>query len=168
MKETQCRASGCLTRMTWEQQRVQYGRAMRAGLSVEQWKAVGPRCQKCTTTLLRERAADTEPATLSQGKIMARTSIYQHEDEVSIVTDAKDERDFEDGFTRAFAALVANGNGNGRAVQREAIKAGFDIVAKLRGYKSDVQERRVLSAGRWPHPSEQPLAVATEADDDAE
>lgn len=91
--------------------------------------------------------------TVYRRAMMPRTQIYQHEDDVSVVTDAADERDFLDTFTEALNGLKNGAN-------RKAISAGFDIVAKLRGYKSEVQERRVMAAGRWPHPSEKPIAEA--------
>ena len=84
---------------------------------------------------------------------MPRTQIFQHEEDVSVVTDAADERDFLDTFTDALRGLKNGAN-------RKAIAAGFEIVAKMRGYKSEVQERRVMAAGRWPHPSEKPVAEA--------
>ena len=89
---------------------------------------------------------------------MPRTEIYKHGEDVSVVTTAADERDFIETFSEALRPLMQNGSAEREA--REAVRAGFDIVAKLRGYKSDVQERRVLAAGRWPHPSETPLAGA--------
>ena len=97
---------------------------------------------------------------------MPKTEIFRHDDDtVSVVTDAPDERDFVDTFSDALDTV----DGNAR---RRAVRAGFDIVAKLRGYKSGVQERRMIAAGRWPHPSEQPVgtadsgAVAEGADDE--
>lgn len=92
-----------------------------------------------------------------------RTQIFVHDDgNVSVVTDATDERDFEGAFGEAFVQMLGKLNGNGRETRRKALAAGFDIVAKLRGYKSEVMERRTLAAGRWPHPTEQPVAAADE------
>lgn len=96
---------------------------------------------------------------------MPRTEIYKFGEEVSVVTTATDERDFLDSFTVALAPVLSNGATDKQ--KRDAVRAGFEIVAKLRGYKSEVQERRVLSAGRWPHPSEQPVSAAG-ADGEAE
>lgn len=86
---------------------------------------------------------------------MPKTQIFQHDEDVSVITDAADERDFIDSFAQALNGLENGAN-------RQAIAAGFDIVAKLRGYKSDVKERRTLAAGRWPHPTETPLSVGGE------
>lgn len=95
---------------------------------------------------------------------MPKTSIYVEGEDVSVVTDARDERDFTEGFAPAFGKVV-NANGkNPAGTSRAALTAAFDIIAKLRGYKSGVQERRVLAAGRWPHPNEK--AAAETATDD--
>jgi hypothetical protein len=92
---------------------------------------------------------------------MPRTEIYQHGEDVSVITDASDERDFIDTFADALHGLKNGAN-------RKALSAGFDIVAKLRGYKSEVQERRTLAAGRWPHPSETPVSSAGDNDEAAD
>jgi hypothetical protein len=42
----------CQNPMTWADQRRQYGRAMRAGMTVEEARRILPRCQKCMTVLL--------------------------------------------------------------------------------------------------------------------
>lgn len=43
----------CGNAMTWDEQRRQFGRLMRNGLSLDEAKAVASRCQKCTTDLFR-------------------------------------------------------------------------------------------------------------------
>jgi hypothetical protein len=44
---------GCgWTKMTWREQRQQYGRAIRRGLSADEAKKLMPRCQKCVTEIL--------------------------------------------------------------------------------------------------------------------
>ena len=50
---TRCR--GCGNPITWADQRRQYGRLLRRGLSTEEAKAALPRCQKCVTRWLRDR-----------------------------------------------------------------------------------------------------------------
>lgn len=92
---------------------------------------------------------------------MPKTQIFQHDDDVSVITDATDERDFIDSFAEALNGLENGAN-------RKAIAAGFDIVAKLRGYKSEVKERRTLAAGRWPHPTESPLSVGGTEEEEGE
>lgn len=43
----------CGNLMTWADQKRQYGRLMRAGVSNDKIREVQPRCQKCVTILLR-------------------------------------------------------------------------------------------------------------------
>ena len=53
----QCK--GCGTpRMTWAEDRRQYGRALKRGLSPDEAKALTPRCQKCMTIVLEALARD--------------------------------------------------------------------------------------------------------------
>lgn len=52
-----CSRSGCPVSLTWAEQRRQFGRAVRAGLSVDEIKALMPRCQKCMTEELSSRPA---------------------------------------------------------------------------------------------------------------
>lgn len=49
-----CRGCGVVP-LTWADQRKQFGRMMRAGLSKEQAGANSPRCGKCVTELLSRR-----------------------------------------------------------------------------------------------------------------
>ena len=53
MRANACR--GCDRGLTWAEQRRRFGRAMRAGLTVEEVKALTPRCQKCMTLVLPTR-----------------------------------------------------------------------------------------------------------------
>lgn len=87
---------------------------------------------------------------------MPKTQIFVFGEDVSVVTSAAEERDFLDTFTEALKPFMANGS-NARE-HRDVVRAGFDIVAKLRGYKNGVQERRLLAAGRWPIPTDSPKA----------
>jgi len=45
---------GCNWLMTWSEQRHQYGRLIRWGMSQEQAKQQMPRCSRCITERLRE------------------------------------------------------------------------------------------------------------------
>jgi hypothetical protein len=47
------RCRDCRNRMTWAALRVQCGRCLRRGLTIEQARAAQPRCQKCMTKYLR-------------------------------------------------------------------------------------------------------------------
>jgi hypothetical protein len=52
------KAKTCLDRgreMTWAEQRRQFGRAIRAGLTADEVKTLTPRCQKCMTLVLEAR-----------------------------------------------------------------------------------------------------------------
>lgn len=110
---------------------------------------------------------------------MPRTEIFIHGEDVSVVTTATDERDFVETFSRSLTFLAAkmgkipNTEEEKKAdprpwerVQREhdkAVAAGFELLAKIRGYKApSVQERRMLAAGRWPHPADEPVAYGGE------
>jgi len=53
--KTKCR--GCNHPITWEAQRRQYGRLVRRGFEPAEVKPILPRCQKCVTRWLRDRAA---------------------------------------------------------------------------------------------------------------
>ncbi len=87
---------------------------------------------------------------------MPRTQIFQLGEDISVVTDAADERDFLEGLAEAIAGLP-----DGTPL-RPILEAGVDIGCKFRGYKTPVMERRMLAAGRWPHPSEEAVAEAGE------
>lgn len=118
----------------------------------------GKVCRICSRNIARSKLWGIEPTSLTARTDMPRTEIYKHGEDISVVTSASDERDFIDTFAEAIQPIMANGAPVKE--KRDAVRAGFDILAKLRGYKTDVQERRILAAGRWPHPSEKPLAAA--------
>jgi len=46
----------CKNTMTWAQQRQQFGRLLRAGLSPQESRDISPRCQKCVTLYLGSAA----------------------------------------------------------------------------------------------------------------
>ena len=50
----------CRSRMTWAQQRVQFGRMLKRGLNKEQAKLLLPQCQKCITRHLKNIAIKKE------------------------------------------------------------------------------------------------------------
>jgi hypothetical protein len=51
------RCRDCRYPQTWADQRRQWGRGLRAGLTPDEAKAAMPRCQKCMTTHLASRLA---------------------------------------------------------------------------------------------------------------
>lgn len=55
-----------LPKLTWRDQRAQYGRAIRSGLTADEAKALMPRCQKCLTKTLKHwNALKSAPPTRS-------------------------------------------------------------------------------------------------------
>jgi hypothetical protein len=57
---SQNRCRGCRFPITWTEQRRQYLRMGRCGLTKAEAKQASPRCGKCVTRWLRGRAAPTE------------------------------------------------------------------------------------------------------------
>lgn len=111
-----------------------------------------------------EGRARAEEVPANGDRAMPKISIYVEGEDVSVVTDARSERDFTEGFAPAFAKVVTANGKNPPGTSRAAVSAAFDIIAKLRGYKTTVQERRVLAAGRWPHPTEKAIAETLSED----
>jgi len=69
MKKNFCKR--CQRAMTWAEVRVQFGRMMRRGLSVDEIKKIQPCCQKCVTVTLREIKV-SEVNTSPQGSLPTR------------------------------------------------------------------------------------------------
>jgi hypothetical protein len=65
---SQNRCRGCRFPITWTEQRRQYLRMGRCGLTKAEAKQASPRCGKCVTRWLRGRAAPTEPPRVGGGK----------------------------------------------------------------------------------------------------
>jgi uncharacterized protein with PIN domain len=55
MSRNNDRCLHCNRELTWAEQRRQFGRVMRTGLTVEEARALLPRCQKCMTLVLEAR-----------------------------------------------------------------------------------------------------------------
>ena len=53
MKRSQIPCIECQRRMTWAEQRVQYGRLKKRGVTNAHIKDALPRCQKCVTIWIR-------------------------------------------------------------------------------------------------------------------
>lgn len=124
-----------------------------------------------TTAIMFRRVG--RPSTREDEEMKARLALHRHlNGAVSVVTNATGEREFLASFAEAIswahteAARARNDSDSGEPAfdgLEEALadwlKAGVDIVCKLRGYKAEtVMEERVLAAGRWPHPNEAPVA----------
>ncbi len=75
--------------------------------------------------------------------------LYKDGDQMAIQTDARDESE----FTHAFVALLADMIENKKYEHDWEFQLGFwlpqyvEICCKYRGYKTSVEERRVLIAG---------------------
>jgi hypothetical protein len=52
------RCAGCKYKLTWAEQRKQFGRLLRLGKTQEQAKAIMPRCQTCTTRAIGYRGVE--------------------------------------------------------------------------------------------------------------
>ncbi len=57
MKNTKGKCPRCNGPMTWSEQRRQYGRLAKHGMSPEQIKPLMPRCYRCITAWLRDRGS---------------------------------------------------------------------------------------------------------------
>lgn len=70
--------------------------------------------------------------------------LHRDGDKFAVSTNADTERDFLDGAAAALADLVASAEDMARW-----LPLVVDVAAKLRGYKADVIERRLIVAGAW-------------------
>lgn len=77
---------------------------------------------------------------------MKRGEVRLHKDgdQVAISTNVESERDFLDGAASALAGLDADA-----AELAKWLPLVVDIACKMRGYKADVTEKRVIIAGAW-------------------
>jgi len=75
--------------------------------------------------------------------------LYKEGDSMAVQTNCDNEQSFLDHFTEAMSKIIEDGKyeGDWEFQLRHWIRQGFEIMAKLRGYKSDVQEERVITAG---------------------
>ncbi len=80
-----------------------------------------------------------------------KTEIYLTGDRVSVVTDCAEEAEFLQTFTDALQGLD---------LSPAMLVQGFNILARLRGYKSqEIQDRSTLVAGSWPDPDSEPVGL---------
>lgn len=93
---------------------------------------------------------------------------YRDGDHLAVQTNCTE----EDEFMRHFAQAIASSVSEHRLSDDETrafLKHGFEIACKLRGYKAQVEEQRVLTAGpsNWSHASpifsSEPREEATES-----
>lgn len=75
-----------------------------------------------------------------------QTVLHKDGENYAIVTTAENEQDFRTQFAQALSGVIAGATD--LAFEIEAwTKPAYEIVCKLRGYKSDVIEQRTLIAG---------------------
>lgn len=93
--------------------------------------------------------------------------LHRNGEKFAISTNAETERDFLDGLASALAGedssfeVCCNS-----AVMARWLSLGIDVACKLRGYKSDAVEKRVIMAGAWmPDNDDSVVAVAGELSD---
>jgi hypothetical protein len=66
------RCQNCNCEMTWSEQKRQFGRMLRKGLSIEDAGRLSPRCSKCVTQFFRPNEA------LIQAQILAEIASRSH------------------------------------------------------------------------------------------
>jgi len=78
--------------------------------------------------------------------------LFKDGDHMAIETNCTEEREFLEHFSIGIEALINEHrfDGDWEFQLRHWIPQGFEVLAKLRGYKSDVTETRVLLSGTIP------------------
>jgi len=76
--------------------------------------------------------------------IRGQVKLHREGERFAISTNAESERDFLDGTAAALAELLPSSEELARW-----LPLVVDVAAKMRGYKADVIEKRVIIAGAW-------------------
>lgn len=76
--------------------------------------------------------------------IRGQVKLHRDGEKFAISTNAETERDFLDGVAAALAEVIPPAEELARW-----LPLVVDVAAKMRGYKADVIERRVIIAGAW-------------------
>ena len=76
--------------------------------------------------------------------IRGEVRFHRDGDRFAISTNAESERDFLDGAAAALSELLPTAEENARW-----LPLIVDVAAKMRGYKADVIEKRLIVAGAW-------------------
>ncbi len=93
--------------------------------------------------------------------IRGQVKLHREGDKFAISTNAESERDFVDGTAAALSELIPSAEELSRW-----LPLVVDIAARMRGYKADVVEKRVIIAGAWlPSDTASVVANGTVADD---
>lgn len=99
---------------------------------------------------------------------LSMVKIYNFSDdsdrwEIGILTDCVDEQEFcrEVGRAVVRSQLATDRRGDSHdALIAQVVQKSADIICRLRGYKNDVHERRLMLAGNaWPSDEMEPLHV---------
>ena len=82
----------------------------------------------------------------------ATVKFYKSGDSMAVTTDATEERDFLEAASAGLAQMMESGvfAGDWEFQMNRWLGQMVDIVCKLRGYKSPVQEVRLIAAGFIP------------------
>lgn len=129
---------------TWWMKYYENGEARRENChTTDEWRA---------RDILSQRRR--KPVAQSTGGIMVRfyKQAINMQTEVCLETDAPDERAFLEECARLLPGVL--GQSESAAETRDWIRRVVDVSCKLRGYKADVVERRVIQAGSL-HPSDE-------------
>lgn len=91
-----------------------------------------------------------KPISYKKGECMVK--LFKSGDDMAIVTDAMDEREFNEHFVEALELLIEGGqyDGDWNFQLSRWLPQYVEICCKFRGYKSSVKERRMLTAGDFP------------------
>lgn len=76
--------------------------------------------------------------------IRGEVRLHREGDKFAISTNTETERDFLDGAAAALSELIPNSEEMSRW-----LPLVVDISARMRGYKADVIEKRLIVAGAW-------------------
>jgi len=94
---------------------------------------------------------------------------FKNGDALAIRTDAQNETEFFDGLAEAITQMASGEMKNDLEYHlRFWLPQAFEILCKLRGYKADVQEKRVLMAGARFVPEMPAIRVGRDVETQAE
>ncbi len=82
---------------------------------------------------------------------MSSTRFYKDGDNMAIVTTAEDEREFINQVSDAFAGLIESKRfeSDWDLQLKSWLPQVIDIACKMRGYKADVEEKKMIIAGSF-------------------
>ena len=84
-------------------------------------------------------------------KIFEMTQAGGNDVDVVVVSDCTDEREFFRQLSNATLLAMAKKKSNGQLFLELLLHRVADITCRLRGYKNEVKERRLMMAGEfWP------------------